>query len=62
MGVALRFLLFLVLGTIGGSVVTFLVTRNRTYLRFAWQVFKYSVIMVLIVFFFLALERLVFMV
>lgn len=62
MGIALRLVVFLVLGTIGASIVTYLVTRNRAYLRFAWQVFKYSVILVLIVFFFLALERLVFIV
>ncbi len=59
MGVALRLLAFLVLAAIGASILTFFVTRNRAYLRFAWQIFKYSVILALIALTLLALERLV---
>lgn len=59
MGIVLRLLGFFVLATIGASVVTYFVTRNRAWLRFAWQVAKYSVILVLIAMALLALERLV---
>jgi hypothetical protein len=34
-------------------------TRNRRYITFAWQLFKYSIVMVMIVLAFLVLERLV---
>ncbi|HYL20065.1 MAG TPA: hypothetical protein VEV20_15395 [Burkholderiales bacterium] len=57
--VALRVIGFLVLIAIGASVVTFLVTKDRRWLRFGWQVFKYSVIVALIALAFLALERLI---
>jgi hypothetical protein len=57
--VALRVIGFLVLIAIGASVVTFLVTKDRRWLRFGWQVLKYSVIVALIVLAFLALERLI---
>jgi hypothetical protein len=57
--VALRVIGFLVLIAIGASVVTFLVTKDRRWLRFGWQVLKYSVIVALIGLAFLALERLI---
>jgi uncharacterized membrane protein len=57
--VALRVIGFLVLIAIGASVVTFLVTKDRRWLRFGWQVLKYSVIVALIALAFLALERLI---
>jgi hypothetical protein len=57
--VAFRVIGFLVLIAIGASVVTFLVTKDRRWLRFGWQVLKYSVIVALIVLAFLALERLI---
>lgn len=57
--VVLRVIGFLVLITIGASLVTYLVTKDRRWLRFGWQVLKYSLILVLIVLAFLALERLV---
>jgi hypothetical protein len=57
--VVLRVIGFLVLITIGASLVTYLVTKDKRWLRFAWQVLKYSLILVLIVLAFLALERLV---
>ena len=57
--VALRVIGFLVLVAIGASLVTYLVTRDRRWLRFAWQTLKYSLILTLIVLAFLALERIV---
>jgi len=57
--VVLRVIGFLALITIGASVVTYLVTKDKRWLRFGWQVLKYSLILVLIVLAFLALERLV---
>lgn len=59
MGVVLRLLGFLVLGAIGASIVAYFITRNRAYLRFAWQIGKYAVILVLIALALLALERIV---
>jgi len=55
----LRIVGFLVLISIGGSLATYLLTRNRRYITFAWQLFKYSIVMVMIVLAFLVLERLV---
>lgn len=57
--VVLRVIGFLALITIGASVVTYIVTKDKRWLRFGWQVLKYSLILVLIVLAFLALERLV---
>ena len=53
----LRIVGFLLLITIGASLVTFLLTRNRRYLTFAWQVLKYGMVMAIIVLVFLLLER-----
>ena len=55
----LRIVGFLLLITIGASLVTFLLTRNRRYLTFAWQVLKYGMVVAIIVLAFLLLERLV---
>ena len=57
--VLLRVVGFLALIVIGGSMVTLLVTNDRRWLRFGWQVLKYSLILGLIFLAFLALERLV---
>jgi hypothetical protein len=57
--VIIRLIVFLVVIAIGGSFALFLFTGDRRWLRFGWQVFKYTVILVLIVLAFLALERLV---
>ena len=45
----LRLVGFLLLITIGASLVTFLLTRNRRYLIFAWQVLKYGMVMAIVV-------------
>lgn len=57
--VAFRILGFLVLAVIAASGVTYLVTRDRRWLRFGWQLFKYSVILALIVLAFVVLERVI---
>ena len=55
----LRIVGFLVLLTIGSSLVMYLLTRNRRYVTFAWQVVKYGVVMAIIVLTFVLFERLV---
>ncbi len=55
----LRLVGFLVLITIGASLVTYLLTRNRRYVTFAWQVLKYGMLMAIIVLTLMLLERLV---
>ena len=57
--VALRLAGFLVLIVIGASLVTYLATQDRRWLRFGWQALKYSLILLLIAVAFLVLERLV---
>jgi hypothetical protein len=54
---ALRVLAVLVVLLVGGALVAFLFTRNRRFLRFAWQTFKYAVIVAAIVLALFALER-----
>jgi hypothetical protein len=48
--------ILVVLVTVGGFVA-YLLTRDRKYLRFAIQVFKYALIFALLVFGLLILER-----
>ena len=55
----LRLVGFLLLITIGAALVTYLLTRNRRYLTFAWQVLKYTIVMAIIVLAFVLLDRLV---
>ena len=55
----LRFVGFLVLITIGASLITYLLTKNRRYVTFAWQVLKYGMLMAIIVLTFILFERLV---
>ncbi len=55
----LRLVGFLVLITIGASLVTYLLTKNRRYITFAWQVLKYGMVMAIIVLTFVLFERLV---
>ncbi len=54
----LRVVGFLLLITIGASLVTYMLTRNRRYLTFAWQVLKYGMVMAIIVLTFMLFERL----
>jgi cellulose synthase/poly-beta-1,6-N-acetylglucosamine synthase-like glycosyltransferase len=57
--IVLRLVAYLVVLAIGASFVTFLWTHDRRWLRFAWQIFKYALILILIVLALFALERLV---
>lgn len=57
--VALRLAGFIVLVVVGASLVTYLITQDRRWLRFGWQTFRYSLVLSLIVIAFLVLERLV---
>jgi hypothetical protein len=55
----LRIVGFFVVATIGASLLTYLVTKNRRYMTFAWQVLKYGMIMAIVVLTFILFERLV---
>jgi hypothetical protein len=57
--VALRIVGFLVVLVIGAAVAVYLITQDRRWLRFAWQVLKYALIVVAVVLAFLVLERLI---
>lgn len=46
----------LVIG-VGASIAVYLVTRDRRWLRFSWQILKLGLIIILISFALLALER-----
>jgi hypothetical protein len=54
---ALRIVVFVVVLVIGASLAAFLFTRDRRFLRFAWQTFKYAVLFAGVVLILLALER-----
>jgi len=54
---ALRIAGILVVLIVFGSVVVYFLTRDRRYLRFAFQVFKYALLFALLVFGLLILER-----
>jgi hypothetical protein len=54
---ALRIAGILVVLIVAGSVVVYFLTRDRRYLRFAYQVFKYALVFALLVFGLLILER-----
>ena len=54
---ALRFAAILVVLVTAAGVVLYLLTRDRKYLRFAFQVFKYALIFALLVFGLLMVER-----
>ena len=54
----LRILAVLAVLAIAGSLVTFLATRDRRWLRFAVQVLKYGVIVALAILALIAVERL----
>jgi hypothetical protein len=53
----LRILGALVVITVGASVAVYLVTKDRRWLHFSWQVLKAGLIILLIFFALLALER-----
>lgn len=53
----LRLLAVLTVITVAGGVLIFLLTRDPRYLHFAWRLFRYSLIVALLVFALLILER-----
>ena len=55
----LRIVGFFVVATIGASLLAFLITRNRRYVTFAWQVLKYGMMMAIIVLAGMLFERLI---
>lgn len=54
----LRILGALLVITVGVSVAVYLVTKDRRWLRFSWQILKFGLIIILIFLALLALERL----
>jgi hypothetical protein len=55
-------MLFLALATVAGAFGLYLVKRDRRYLRFIAQVFKYTILLLLGILVFYAFERMVAMV
>ena len=55
----LRIVGFLVLITLGSSLLMYLLTRNRRYVTFAWQVLKYGMVLAIVALVFVLFERLV---
>lgn len=53
----LRLLAVLTAITVAAGVVIFLFTRDSRYLHFSWRVFRYSLIVALLVFALLIIER-----
>jgi hypothetical protein len=53
----LRLLAVLTVISVAGGVVAFLLTRNSWYLQFSWRLFRYALIVALLVFALLILER-----
>lgn len=54
----LRILGALLIITVGASAAVYLVTKDRRWLRFSWQVVKFGFIIILVFLALLALERL----
>jgi hypothetical protein len=52
-------LLFLALATIAGALCLYVFKRDRRYLRFVWQVVKYTIFLLLGILVFYFFERLV---
>ncbi len=55
----LRVLGVLVAITVGAGIVAFLFTRDRRFLRLAWQIAKYALIFALLVLALMFLERVI---
>jgi hypothetical protein len=55
--IIVRVLLFIALAAVAGSLMLYVVKRDRRYLRFVGQVAKYSLLLLLAVFIFYALRR-----
>lgn len=46
--IVLRFYLLIVLLTIGGALVVGLLFKDKRWFRFAWQLFKFSAVLLLV--------------
>jgi hypothetical protein len=57
--VLVRLLLFLALAAIAVALVMYMFGRDRRYLRFIWQVIKFTILILAIVLIFVAFERIV---
>ncbi|TMH30106.1 MAG: hypothetical protein E6H66_18875 [Betaproteobacteria bacterium] len=57
--VLVRLLLFIALAVVAGALVMYLVKRDRRYLRFIGQVAKFTVLLLLAILVFYAVERLI---
>ena len=53
----MRLLGVFVLLFVSGGIAAYLLTRNPKYLSFSWQVFRYAVMVALLIFGLLVLER-----
>ena len=53
----LRILGALLVIAVGASAAVYLVTKDRRWLRFSWQIFKFGLIILLILIILFALER-----
>ena len=53
----LRLLAVLTLVAVAGGVLSYLLTRNPKYLVFSWRLFRYALIVALLVFALLIVER-----
>jgi hypothetical protein len=56
--IVIRLLGFLAIATIGAAAIAFVVTRNRRWLRFAYQVLRLSVVVGVVLALLYMLERL----
>jgi hypothetical protein len=57
--ILVRLLLFLALAAIAVSAAMYLFSKDRRYLRFIWQVLKFTIVILAVVLIFFAFERLV---
>ncbi|MBI2308748.1 MAG: hypothetical protein HYU78_15780 [Rhodocyclales bacterium] len=53
----LRLLAVLVVIAVAGGVIAYLLTGDKKYVRFSWRVFRYALIVALLVFALMVLER-----
>ena len=57
--VVLRFYLLIVLLTIGGALIVGTLLKDKRWFRFAWQLFKFSVVLLLVIGLAITIGRLV---
>ena len=55
--ILVRLLLFLALAAMAISGVMYIFTKDRRYLRFLWQVVKFTIVILAVVLIFFAFER-----